>query len=97
MYMVALVCMHIVTPTLFIVCRCNQKASSYTCPRCHVRYCSLDCYKKHSAQCTEGFYRCVAGIQTSSTVSKCFVPYHMSYQLKQCSHAACCFQGQYSV
>ena len=42
-------------------CRCHQAAAEYTCPRCNVRYCSLDCYRGHSERCTEGFYRCVRG------------------------------------
>eukprot|EP00873_Tetraselmis_striata_P002436 jgi/Tetstr1/422700/TSEL_013498.t1 len=40
------------------ICRiCSRQYSKYTCPRCNVRYCSLECYKKHSERCTESFYR----------------------------------------
>lgn len=51
---------------------CRQQISKYTCPRCQVRYCSLDCYKNHTkdigsteegmtssstSSCTEQFYQ----------------------------------------
>lgn len=37
---------------------CCKEVSKYTCPRCHVRYCSSVCYKsdKH-LQCSELFYK----------------------------------------
>ncbi|XP_076464248.1 zinc finger HIT domain-containing protein 2-like [Babylonia areolata] len=37
---------------------CVQKEARYTCPRCNIAYCSLDCYrhKKHEG-CSESFYR----------------------------------------
>ena len=37
---------------------CLEKAAKYTCPRCNVRYCSLECYKcqKHLS-CSEQFYK----------------------------------------
>ena len=47
---------------------CHQHASRYTCPRCELPYCSVDCYKNHcqennntnesngSNNCTEAFY-----------------------------------------
>lgn len=37
---------------------CVKKVSKYTCPRCHVPYCSSACYKsdKH-LQCSELFYK----------------------------------------
>ncbi|MCL7034889.1 hypothetical protein MKW94_024683, partial [Papaver nudicaule] len=29
-----------------IICRvCQKQFSQYTCPRCNLRYCSLQCYK----------------------------------------------------
>ena len=50
--------------------RCRRVESKYTCPRCNVTYCSLDCFRdevrdKHSSvadgqthrQCSEPFYR----------------------------------------
>ncbi|XP_026424452.1 zinc finger HIT domain-containing protein 2-like [Papaver somniferum] len=41
-----------------IICRvCQKQFSQYTCPRCNLRYCSLQCYKGHSLQCTESFMR----------------------------------------
>ena len=39
------------------LCRCQKNFSKYTCPRCNLQYCCLDCYKKHGDRCTEGFYR----------------------------------------
>nr|POE97664.1 zinc finger hit domain-containing protein 2 [Quercus suber] len=36
---------------------CQKQFSQYTCPRCNSRYCSLQCYKSHSLQCTESFMR----------------------------------------
>ena len=37
---------------------CLKKLSKYTCPRCNVKYCSLECYRsrKH-IQCSETFYK----------------------------------------
>ncbi|KAM0935119.1 putative Shq1 protein [Dioscorea sansibarensis] len=36
---------------------CQKQFSQYTCPRCNSRYCSLQCYKRHSTRCTESFMR----------------------------------------
>ncbi|KIR99920.1 hypothetical protein L804_02556 [Cryptococcus deuterogattii 2001/935-1] len=37
---------------------CRKNDSKYTCPRCNVAYCSLDCFKNEShAQCSEPFYK----------------------------------------
>jgi hypothetical protein len=36
---------------------CNLKEHLYVCPKCKVKYCSLDCYKKHNSTCTEEFYK----------------------------------------
>lgn len=45
-------------PESRIICRvCQKQFSQYTCPRCNCRYCSLECYKKHSNRCTESFMR----------------------------------------
>lgn len=39
-------------------CRvCSAESAQYVCPRCNIRYCSLDCYKNHSTDCTQKFYR----------------------------------------
>ncbi|KAG6500253.1 hypothetical protein ZIOFF_040096 [Zingiber officinale] len=41
-----------------IICRvCQKQFSQYTCPQCNSRYCSLQCYKRHSLRCTESFMR----------------------------------------
>ncbi|KAJ6835428.1 zinc finger HIT domain-containing protein 2 [Iris pallida] len=41
-----------------LICRvCQKQFSQYTCPRCNTRYCSLQCYKRHSLRCTESFMR----------------------------------------
>lgn len=36
---------------------CKRSAAKYTCPRCQIPYCTLDCYKGHSDRCTESFYQ----------------------------------------
>lgn len=38
--------------------RCDNALSKYSCPKCHVKYCSLTCYQseKH-LQCSEEFYK----------------------------------------
>nr|CAD7267201.1 unnamed protein product [Timema shepardi] len=37
---------------------CHEKPKSYVCPRCHVSYCSLTCYRsKQHLQCSESFYK----------------------------------------
>lgn len=39
-------------------CRvCAAEGAQYVCPRCNIRYCSVECYKKHSSDCTQKFYR----------------------------------------
>ena len=35
---------------------CTRQYAKYKCPRCALQYCSLACYKRHGADCTEGFY-----------------------------------------
>ncbi|XP_020588912.1 zinc finger HIT domain-containing protein 2, partial [Phalaenopsis equestris] len=45
-------------PEARLICRvCQKQFSQYTCPRCNTRYCSLECYKRHSLRCTESFMR----------------------------------------
>lgn len=37
---------------------CSSKVSKYTCPKCAVKYCTLDCYKhENHLGCTEDFYK----------------------------------------
>lgn len=36
---------------------CVRAEARYTCPRCEVNYCSLQCYQSHNGKCTENFYR----------------------------------------
>ena len=36
---------------------CNLKEFKYTCPKCKVKYCGVDCYKTHNIECTEDFYK----------------------------------------
>ncbi|KAL5284871.1 ZNHIT2 family protein [Megaselia abdita] len=37
---------------------CNKNKSKYSCPKCNLLYCSLDCYKNEShSECTEEFYK----------------------------------------
>ncbi|KAI3892616.1 hypothetical protein MKX03_027947 [Papaver bracteatum] len=46
------------SPANKIVCRiCQKQFSQYTCPRCNLRYCCLQCYKGHNLRCTESFMR----------------------------------------
>ncbi|KAI9105735.1 hypothetical protein DFS34DRAFT_690219 [Phlyctochytrium arcticum] len=42
-----------------VVCGiCRKQFSVYTCPRCNLQYCSLNCYKSEEhAVCTESFYK----------------------------------------
>ncbi|XP_004226029.2 zinc finger HIT domain-containing protein 2-like [Ciona intestinalis] len=50
---------------------CHVSRAKYTCPRCNIRYCMLDCYKgdKHS-DCSELFYReCFIGEMKDRHVS----------------------------
>ncbi|RKP13725.1 hypothetical protein BJ684DRAFT_9657, partial [Piptocephalis cylindrospora] len=41
------------------LCRClEKKEARYTCPRCHITYCTLKCFKSPSHQeCSEAFYK----------------------------------------
>ncbi len=40
------------------ICKvCDENESKYICPRCEAPYCSLPCYKAHSADCLESFYK----------------------------------------
>ncbi|WVR08939.1 hypothetical protein IAU60_005998 [Kwoniella sp. DSM 27419] len=37
---------------------CHKRDSRYTCPRCNVLYCSLNCFRSEAhAQCSEPFYK----------------------------------------
>ncbi|MCQ2821127.1 MAG: zinc finger HIT domain-containing protein, partial [archaeon] len=36
---------------------CKQNEYKYVCPKCKVLYCSINCYKNHSSECTEEFYK----------------------------------------
>lgn len=36
---------------------CKEKNSKYTCPKCKIKYCGVECYKKHNVNCTEDFYK----------------------------------------
>ncbi|GBC06352.1 hypothetical protein RclHR1_06790006 [Rhizophagus clarus] len=37
---------------------CKKQVSKYTCPRCDIKYCSLNCYKNEiHSHCTESFYK----------------------------------------
>ena len=37
---------------------CKTKASKYTCPKCSLRYCGIDCYKgENHRKCSEEFYK----------------------------------------
>jgi len=34
---------------------CSKKEAPYRCPKCHVAYCSKDCYEGHNKSCVEQF------------------------------------------
>lgn len=36
---------------------CKNQLNQYICPKCNVHYCSLNCYKVHSKDCTNLFYQ----------------------------------------
>ncbi|QDZ18402.1 zinc finger HIT domain-containing protein [Chloropicon primus] len=36
---------------------CLQGRARYACPRCGTRYCTLACYRGHSSNCVDAFYR----------------------------------------
>ena len=38
-------------------CFICSKSSKYVCPKCSIKYCSLQCYKQHNTNCTEEFYK----------------------------------------
>lgn len=38
--------------------RCNKHARLYTCPRCDIGYCGIECYKSDAhTDCSESFYK----------------------------------------
>ncbi|CRK88845.1 CLUMA_CG002561, isoform A [Clunio marinus] len=37
---------------------CQSQSFKYSCPRCNIKYCSLDCYRSENhGQCSEAFYK----------------------------------------
>lgn len=34
----------------------GEKSHNYTCPKCNMRYCGLECYKKHNSSCVSSFH-----------------------------------------
>ena len=34
---------------------CHHSISKYTCPKCNLQSCTLECYKKHNSQCQQKF------------------------------------------
>lgn len=51
---------------------CLKNPSKYTCPRCNVKYCSVECYRsrKH-VDCSENFYKkCVMSALQGDTVDE---------------------------
>lgn len=36
---------------------CKKKQARYVCPKCKVPYCCIGCYKAHSEECPEEFYK----------------------------------------
>jgi HIT zinc finger len=42
----------------------EEKASKYKCPQCSIRFCSLECFKKHKNE-SEAKYYC-ANFQTAN-------------------------------
>ena len=36
---------------------CKGSSTKYCCPKCFIPYCSLNCYRSHSNECSEAFYK----------------------------------------
>jgi hypothetical protein len=36
---------------------CQKNDFKYICPKCKIKYCSVECYKQHNVDCTESFYK----------------------------------------
>ncbi len=45
------------TPKIIHNCRVCKKQAKYECPKCHLHYCDLSCYKTHNPECPEAFYK----------------------------------------
>ena len=45
-----------------------DKPSKYKCPQCTIRFCSLECFKKHKNE-AEAAYHCSKFIQQSAVVT----------------------------
>lgn len=45
------------TPKKIHNCKVCQKQAKYQCPKCHLHYCDLSCYKTHNPECPEEFYK----------------------------------------
>jgi hypothetical protein len=46
-------------PVCIVHCSCTISQAQYTCPRCHMRYCALECYRRHNVHCTAHLQQCV--------------------------------------
>lgn len=47
----------IISTCLYII-RCKKNNQLYTCPRCGIKYCGLECYKSEAhLDCSESFYK----------------------------------------
>lgn len=37
---------------------CDEKTFKYSCPKCNIKYCSVECYKLHNQKtCSESFFK----------------------------------------
>lgn len=49
---------------------CSHLNSSYKCPLCYSRYCSIDCYQSHRRSCNEHVSRKVPVVTTTTTINQ---------------------------
>ena len=49
---------------------CSHLNSSYKCPLCYSRYCSIDCYQSHRRSCNEHVSRKVPVVTTTTAISQ---------------------------
>ena len=62
-----------------------KKSARYTCPRCNVRYCSLECYRseKHGG-CSEAFYHDCVVEDLADTAVRSEIVYLYSSSIRLC-------------
>lgn len=54
-YNISILCIISICPCII---RCKKNNQLYTCPRCGIKYCGLECYKSEAhLDCSESFYK----------------------------------------